>query len=75
MPQLPSLGDIPQAQFDKIVAAFPGATLGEKSDAFKAWYMNRILDRVEEVEQYRAQAAIKASLPARPPEPGLPPLQ
>jgi len=69
MPILPNLGDLPQAQFDKIVASFPGATLAEKSDAYKAWLTNRILDRVEEREQWLAQQAIKASLPVRPADP------
>lgn len=69
MPELPSLGNLPQVQFDKIVASFPGATLAEKAQAYKDWSVNRLIDRVEQVEFYRAQAAIQSSLPARPPEP------
>jgi len=69
MPDLPAVKNVPQAQFDKIVACFPGATMQEKSDAFIAWQINRILDYVEEVEQRKAQAAIHASLPQRPVDP------
>jgi hypothetical protein len=69
MPILPNLGDIPQAQFDRIVAAFPGTTAQEKTDAYKDWLLNRLLDIVESVEANRARLAIKASLPARRPDP------
>lgn len=71
MPDLPGITGVPQAQFDKIVACFPGATLAEKADAYKAWQINRVLDYVEEVEQRRAQVAIHASLPQRPVDPTL----
>lgn len=73
MPELPSLGNLPQAQFDKIVASFAGNAF-EKEQAFKDWYINRLLDRVEEWEQRKAQFATHATLPARRPEPGFPPL-
>lgn len=72
MPLLPNLGDIPQAQFDQIVAAFPGATQAEKAQAYRDWLTNRIIDRVQEVKSVQANQAILASLPARPPEPGYP---
>lgn len=69
MPLLPNLGDIPQAQFDRIVEAFPGATQAEKSQAYKDWLTNRVVDRVEEYQQLVAQKNIKSQLPARPADP------
>lgn len=69
MPVLPNLGDIPQAQFDRIVAAFPGTTSAEKTQSYQDWLTNRILDQVTTVEMNRAAAAISSSLPARRPEP------
>lgn len=69
MPLLPNLPDIPQAQFDRIVAAFPGATAAEKSQSYQNWLTNRILEIVESVEGHRAMMAIRSSLPARQTEP------
>jgi hypothetical protein len=69
MPLLPNLGDIPQAQFDRIVAAFPGATNAEKTQAYKDWLTNRLIDRVSVVEQTRLSHQVESSLPARRPEP------
>lgn len=69
MPILPNLGDIPQDQFDRIVNAFPGATTAEKTNAYKAWLTNSLIDVVTSVEGYRARKAIESSLPARVPEP------
>ena len=74
MPQLPSLGDLPQGQYDLIVETFPGPSAAEKQQQFKDWYTNRLLDRVEEWQQRKAQANIRSSLPARKNEPGFPPL-
>ena len=69
MPLLPNLGDIPQAQFDRIVAAFPGTTAAEKTASYQAWLTNRIIEQVEAVEADKARRAIRASLPPRVPEP------
>jgi hypothetical protein len=69
MPLLPNLGDIPQAQFDKIVAAFPGTTAAEKTQSYKDWLTNRLLDQVEAAEMQKARIAIAATLPTRPPDP------
>lgn len=71
MPDLPTLTGLPQAQFDRIVAAFPGATNAEKVQAYKDWLTNRIIDRVGNVEAAKAYAALESSLPARKPEPPL----
>jgi uncharacterized protein (DUF1499 family) len=80
MPLLPNLGDIPQAQFDRIVAVFPGSTATEKADNYRAWLTNRLIDFVEAQEiakinqQFNAQrqaaiTEVRASLPARREEP------
>lgn len=69
MPDLPTITGVPQAQFDRIVSAFPGDTAAEKAQSYKNWLINRVLDQVERVEMYRAQSAIRTSLPQRQPEP------
>jgi bifunctional pyridoxal-dependent enzyme with beta-cystathionase and maltose regulon repressor activities len=69
VPLLPNLGDIPQAQYDLIVQAFPGATAAEKQQNYLNWLTCRILDRVEEFQQLKAQKAIHSQLPARPTDP------
>lgn len=71
MPQLPSLGDIPQDQFDRIVSSFPGVTAAEKTEAYKNWAINLLIDHVESVEGHRAILLIRSSLPARRPEPNM----
>lgn len=82
MPVLPNLGDIPQAQFDRIVAAFPGTTGAEKTSAYQAWLTNNLIEFVEKKEQAAIHAemqvvwqsrmdALRASLPARVNYPGL----
>jgi len=68
MPDLPTL-TLPQDQFDRVVAAFPGATTADKAAAYKDWLTNRLIERVGNVEAQRAVEAIMASLPARRPEP------
>jgi len=69
MPDLPGLTGLTQAQFDRVVAAFPGATAAEKTASYKAWLTNRVINQVVEVETQRAVAGIKASLPPMQPEP------
>lgn len=69
MPDLPTITGIPQAQFDRIVSSFPGATPADKAQNYRNWLINRVLDQVERVEMHRAQASIRTSLPNRPPEP------
>ena len=69
MPELPSLGNIPQAQFDRIVASFPGTTNAEKAQAYIDFSINNLIDRAERVEMSRSRRAIVASLPARRPDP------
>lgn len=71
MPDLPAM-TLPQDQFDRVVASFPGTTTAEKSAAYKDWLTNRLIDRVETVEMNHAVNAITASLPARRPEPPIP---
>jgi len=72
MPELPSLGNLPQGQYDLIVETFPGPTLAEKAQQYKDWHTNRLLDRVEEWQQRKAQFNIHASLPPRKNEPAFP---
>lgn len=78
MPNLPAL-DVPQAQYDRLVAAFPGTTPAEKAAAYRAWLTNRLIDYVlareavgVEVELQAIREArvkqIRDSLPARTPE-------
>jgi hypothetical protein len=82
MPDLPALS-LSQEHFDRVVAAFPGATLGQKAEAYKVWLSNRLIERVEAVESQRiteqanayqrqAMADLAASLPARQADPPLP---
>lgn len=61
MPLLPNLGDIPQEQFDRIVAAFPGATGAEKAAAYRRWLTNRLIERVRQSEMARIEAAADAA--------------
>jgi len=56
MPDLPVL-TVTQAQLDRLVAAFPGATLTEKADAYKAWSTNNLIDFVQAVETRKIDAA------------------
>lgn len=83
MPVLPNLPDIPQVQFDRIVASFPGTTNAEKVQAYQDWLTNRLLDRVEvaettiitratEAQKSAAIENIRSTLPARRPEPVYP---
>lgn len=71
MPDLPTL-TVTQAQMDKITSTFPGATLAEKSQAYKDWLTNRLVDRVYLQERRKAEDAAQASLPQRVPEPPIP---
>lgn len=77
MPDLPTV-TLSQAHFDRVVAVFPGTTLAEKADAYKAWLINHLIDRVATVEARKIQqshanaaqtemAAVYASLPAKLP--------
>lgn len=77
MPDLPTV-TLPQAHFDRVVAAFPGTTLAEKAAAYQAWLINHLIDRVATVEARRIQqshaaaaqaemTAVYASLPAKLP--------
>lgn len=80
MPTLPAL-DLSQEHFDRVVAAFPGATLAEKADAYRRWSYNNLIDFVlaretaviEEDIRQQAESARRArvqavldSLPTRP---------
>lgn len=60
MPLLPNLGDIPEAQFNRIVAAFPGATMADKAAAYRRWLTNRLIERVEQAEFRRIDRATMA---------------
>lgn len=75
MPLLPTI-NVSQAHFDRLVAAFPGATLEEKSTAYKAWLINGLIDEVLKVEGAKYASEVQAennrrrneliaSLPAR----------
>lgn len=79
MPALPTL-DVSQAHYDRIVAAFPGATSAEKASAYRTWLTNHLIDEVESVEIRVIQseaalsmstkmAALSANLPPRAPYP------
>lgn len=76
MPTLPTL-TVTQAQYDRIVAAFPGDTLAKKGAAYNAWLTGELIDFVraaevhvidEETNATKAArlAALEASLPTRP---------
>jgi hypothetical protein len=82
MPDLPTL-TVSQAHFDRLVQAFPGETMLDKADAYKAWLINRLIERVETVESIKidmaaqqakseALATMHESLPDRVPEPAMP---
>ena len=82
MPTLPTF-TVSQAHFDRLVAAFPGATAAEKAAAYQSWLTNRLIERVRLVESRKidaaandakvaALAALDASLPPTVTEPGLP---
>lgn len=79
MPNLPTLS-VTQAQLDRITAAFPGTTTAEKVAAYQAWLINGLIDQVERAEgavidaaanadKAAKLAAMRASLPPRPPFP------
>ena len=79
MPDLPAL-TLSQAHYDRVVAAFPGATLAAKAAAYKAWLTGNLIDFVHTVEaraideaanadKATKMAALAASLPTRPPFP------
>lgn len=74
MPELPSLGNLPQGQFDLIVETFPGPSLAEKAQQYKDWHTNRLIERVQSFQMLKAQKAINSSLPAPRPEPDFPAL-
>lgn len=79
MPELPGL-TLSQEHFDRVVAAFPGKNAAEKASAYEDWLVNRLIERVQEVEAQRiraemddattaALAAVTASLPPKRAEP------
>lgn len=79
MPNLPTI-TLSQAHYDRVVAAFPGATAADKTAAYRAWTTNRLIERVQAVEMRKvqeqhnaaartAEAAVIASLPDRVEEP------
>jgi len=83
MPTLPAL-DVSQAHYDRIVAAFPGATLAEKATNYQNWLVNSLIDEVERLERQKIEAtfaaqmttqlqALAASLPPRTAYPPRPP--
>lgn len=45
MPDLPVI-TLSQAHYDRVVAAFPGATLAAKAAAYKAWLTGHLIDFV-----------------------------
>jgi hypothetical protein len=65
VPTLPNLGDIPQAQFDRIVAAFPGTTAAEKTASYQAWLTNSLIGYVEQVEGAVVQTEVHALMESR----------
>jgi hypothetical protein len=82
MPDLPTL-TLSQAHYDRVVAAFPGATAAQKAEAYNTWLVNRLIERVESVEIQRIQAEagrqidaaiaqLKTSLPAKTQDPPFP---
>lgn len=79
MPDLPTIS-VSQAHFDRLVAAFPGATAAQKVEAYRAWLTNGLIDHVQQVEMQTLEAelnetrqqrqdALRASLPPRLPFP------
>jgi hypothetical protein len=79
MPDLPTL-TLSQAHYDRVVAAFPGATLGAKAAAYNAWLVNNLIDFVEAAEirtidaetnaaKIARMTALTASLPSHVPYP------
>ena len=56
MPTLPTL-EVSQAHFDRIVAAFPGATLAEKAANYQKWLTNSLIDEVERLEREKITAS------------------
>lgn len=76
MPTLPTL-TVTQNQYDRIVAAFPGTTLGEKAADYNAWLTGNLIDFVRQAEinvidvetnalKITRMAEVEASLPPRP---------
>lgn len=79
MPDLPVI-TLSQAHYDRVVAAFPGATLAAKAAAYKAWLTGhlidfvalteaRVIDEAANADKAAKVAALAASLPTRPPFP------
>jgi len=78
MPDLPVL-TLSQAHYDRVVASFPGATVADKTAAYKAWLTGNLIDYAATAEARRIDeaanaskaaklAALAASLPTRPGE-------
>jgi hypothetical protein len=61
MPALPTISP-PQAQFDRIVAAFPGVDNATKIENYKAWLTNHLIDFVEMQESRKLQDAAQADM-------------
>lgn len=59
MPDLPTL-TLSQTHFDMVTAAFPGATLTDKANAYKAWLTNNLIDFVASKESTRLDAKYNA---------------
>jgi hypothetical protein len=84
MPDLPTL-TLSQNHFDRVVAAFPGDTLGEKAQAYRAWLVNKLIDYVKNTETQNLDRQIASEAAARraalyqqienslPPRPAFPP--
>lgn len=79
MPDLPAI-TVTQTQLDRIVAAFPGTTPVEKAASYRAWLINRLIDRVLQVETAAVEQELRTlrtqkvqvildSLPPRPSDP------
>src|SRR5690606_24906387 len=57
MPTLPTL-TVSQDHFDRIVAAFPGATPDDKVAAYRAWLINGLIAQVASVEAHNINAEL-----------------
>lgn len=79
MPDLPTL-TLSQEHYDRVVAAFPGATGASKATAYNNWLTNQLIDFVRSSEQKKIEdkfaidkqtqmAAVDASLPSKLPFP------
>ena len=49
MPDLPPL-TLNQAHFDRVVNAFPGSTAAQKTQSYRNWLINRLIEFVETQE-------------------------